>query len=337
MVYDDLPKYDFVDENAALLADKTSAHPTLRWVDAAWLRDRFRNANVHLLFIDEDNLKSVISWQPTTDLKTVVGSEYENLLSLNEDGQSTGLFEQDPFAAVEGVAVEGYPYIDIDDALRVQLDGNPLSADQHYQFSRISAADISAFQTIERNLQKFNWVAGYSAFQNPTNCRWSKSKYGDIEDAPDEIGFYSDWYAEVTPEGLVWQGHCSILTAGDFFGFEQPELDGVVDKGVEESCRKYFRMNVYEAKDWIDESGVIIRSERIERSVVKSVGLEWNADTSRFEIDSGEMCNAILEAGEDCGMTLQTGFPGPANCRVFQRISFSQSQNGFVVSMLTDS
>lgn len=48
MIFNDLPKLDFVDKQAELLRDSNIDRKPIRWVDAAWLRDRFLNILLHL-------------------------------------------------------------------------------------------------------------------------------------------------------------------------------------------------------------------------------------------------------------------------------------------------
>ena len=82
MVFDDLPKFDFVDKKAKLLKDSTNDKKAIRWIDAAWLRDRFLNIIVHMDFNKYD-FKDSISWHPKHDLKWQLGNSYDRLLSMN--------------------------------------------------------------------------------------------------------------------------------------------------------------------------------------------------------------------------------------------------------------
>ena len=154
------------------------------------------------------------------------------------------------------------------------------------------------------------------------NVRWSKSKYGKIDDAPEWSGFYYDWYETFDEDGQpTWVGHSSMISDGQFHSYDYDEdVKTEVTKGVDGGFSFYVAVVGQERRTTKLSDGSWSPDRVIYGTVLKRLDLIWNMEKSRFECSIENLRQMIFDAANDLGITLLQGLPGPSNERVFQYV-----------------
>ena len=339
MVFDDLPKFDFVDKKAKLLKDSTNDKKAIRWIDAAWLRDRFLNIIVHMDFNKYD-LKDSISWHPKHDLKWQLGNSYDRLLSMNQDDSTYGICTSDPFdGLVDFVFNEVHTY-GIPNEFRVHFPDNPIDIKSIQSFDRLNDEDLQKFIQLEQTLDGDFWVSGLLSCML-SGAEWTHNKYGTTQDSRDNAGFTCDWWEDYDETGqqMIMIGHNSMISSGAFHSYEFADVKDFISKGIDGGFSLYIPVQGQEVRKAKLPNGEWGDDKVKYGAVLKKLDVTWNNSTCRFECSFEKYRQMIFDAANDIGINLLTSLPGPSNEMVSQWIEpyYGLSTQGYLVTHLLSS